>query len=216
MTVSAKGKLVLPNGEEFTSPSGAALRLFSLQGSTKHAVNGWISLRLGENGPRLSELRDRLEGKNPRTDNEQLRADYWHGLYELCGESQPFVDAFGDPTTRPQNIGWWVSFGIGVHGCLLEFRLGRRDRYADAGIYLPTGMGYRDLYARREEIEDEFGESVNQFLWSEPNDVKKHKALWLRRDFDYDKQDWAEAQTWMRDMLLRLREVAWQTFSDKG
>lgn len=148
--------------------------------------------------------------------NDRFRADYWYGFYELCGESQAFVDAFGDPSARPLNTGWWVSFGVGLAECELECRLGRRDHYADAGIYLRNGTGYGDLYARGDEIESEFGEYVNLFQWSDPNDAMKHKALWLRRDFDYDRQDWVEAQTWMRDMLLRLREVALQTFADKG
>ena len=35
----------------------------------------------------------------------------------------------------------------------------------------------------------------------------------MRRDFDYDEQDWSEAQVWMRDMLLRLRAIALEVFS---
>jgi hypothetical protein len=154
--------------------------------------------------------------KSVATDNEQFRAEYWHGFYELCGESQAFVDAFGDPTGKPQSIRLWKTFSIGLPECHLECRANRRDHYAGVGIYLPTGAGYGDLYARGDEIESEFGEYVNLFQWSDPNDAMKHKALWLRRDFDYDRQDWVEAQTWMRDMLLRLREVALQTFADKG
>ena len=36
----------------------------------------------------------------------------------------------------------------------------------------------------------------------------KYRALWLCRPFDYDTQDWAEAQEWIMRMLLRLRKTA--------
>ena len=45
-------------------------------------------------------------------------------------------------------------------------------------------------------------------MWTEPDSSLKYRALWLRRPFDYDVQDWAEIQEWMMGLLLKLRATA--------
>ncbi len=45
-------------------------------------------------------------------------------------------------------------------------------------------------------------------MWSELRSNLKYRALWLRRIFDYDMQEWVEAQDWMMGMLLRMRATA--------
>lgn len=215
-TVTAKGTILLGNGEEFASPSAAVKRIIALQGGTRNSVNGWHYLRKGDSGPRLYELRAELSGKPIENENGRFHAEYWYGLYEVCADSQPFIEVFGDPTTKSENTDWWTSFGMGLGECHLECRLGKRDRYADAGIYFTRGVGYDVLYGHKEEIEKTIGDEGIQFIWSNPQGTTKHKALWLRRAFDYDKQDWYEAQVWMRNTLLSLREVAWHTFGNQG
>jgi len=212
-TVTADGAILLPNGQEFSSPSPALVRLFALEGSSPNAANGWWYMRLGEDGPRLHDLRTQLQETKAETERERFRLAYWDGYYELCAESQAFVDAFGDPTERMQNSDWWASFGIGLGNCHLENRAGRRDHNADSGIYFPSGEGYDRLYARRAEVESLLSDPGSEMMWSEPDASTKYRALWLRRDFDYDEQDWSEAQVWMRDMLLRLRAIALEVFS---
>ena len=212
-TVTADGAILLPNGQEFSSPSPALVRLFALEGSSLTGANGWWYMRLGEEGPRLHDLRTQLQETKAETERERFRLAYWDGYYELCSESQAFVDAFGDPTERLQNPDWWASFGIGLGNCHLENRAGKRDHNADAGIYFPSGEGYDRLYARRTEVESQLSDQSSELIWSEPEASTKYRALWVRRDFDYDEQDWAEAQAWMRDMLLRLRTVALEVFS---
>lgn len=212
-TVTADGSILLPNGQEFSSPSPALVRLFALEGSSLTGANGWWYMRLGEDGPRLHDLRTQLQETKAETERERFRLAYWDGYYELCSESQTFVDAFGDPTERLQNTDWWASFGIGLGNCHLENRAGRRDHNADAGIYFPSGEGYDRLYTRRSEVESLLYDQSSELIWSEPEASTKYRALWVRRDFDYDEQDWAEAQTWMRDMLLRLRAIALEVFS---
>ena len=212
-TVTADGAILLPNGQEFSSPSPALVRLFALEGSSLNAANGWWYMQLGEDGPRLHDLRTQLQETKAETERERFRLAYWDGYYELCAESQAFVDAFGDPTERMQNSDWWASFGIGLGNCHLENRAGRRDHNADSGIYFPSGEGYDRLYARRAEVESLLSDPGSEMMWSEPDASTKYRALWLRRDFDYDEQDWSEAQAWMRDMLLRLRAIALEVFS---
>lgn len=211
-TVTAEGTILLPNGEVFSSPSPALVRLFSLQGSSLTAANGWWYMRLVD-GPRLHDLRSELQETKAENERQRFRLAFWDGYYELCSESQAFVEAFGDPTFRMQNPDWWASFGIGLGNCHLENRAGKRDRYADAGIYFPSGEGYGALYARRAEVEASLADANATFMWSEPDAETKYRALWLRREFDYDSQDWVEAQAWMRDMLLRLRAIALEVFS---
>lgn len=211
-TVTAEGTILLANGEEFSSPSPALVRLFALQGSSLYATNGWWYMRLADEGPRLHDLRVKLQETKAENERERFRLAFWDGYYELCGESQAFVEAFGDPTERLQNSDWWASFGIGLGNCHLENRVGRRDKNADAGIYFPTGDGYDKLYARKEAVEGQLSDAGAQYMWSDPDASTKYRALWLRREFDYDAQDWTEIQTWMRDMLLRLRAIALEVF----
>lgn len=211
-TVTAEGSILLPNGEEFSSPSPALVRLFSLQGSSLTAANGWWYMRLAD-GPRLHDLRSQLQETKAENERQRFRLAFWDGYYELCSESQAFVEAFGDPTTRLQNPDWWASFGIGLGNCHLENRAGKRDRYADAGIYFPSGEGYEALYARKAGVEASLADAGATFMWSVPDAETKYRALWLRLEFDYDSQDWIEAQEWMCDMLLRLRAIALEVFS---
>ncbi len=209
-TVTAKGTILLSDGEEFTSPSPAAKRMLMLQGATMYSINGWFYLREGEQGPRLSELRSELEGKPVEDANSRFHADYWNGLYEICAESQPFIDAFGNPAEKSRNTKWWTSFSVGLGEYHFECRLGKRDHYADVGIYFNEGVGYSEMYGHREEIEKALDTESLQFIWSDPQGATKHKALWLRRNFDYDKRSWYEAQVWMRDKLLSLYKVVQQ------
>jgi hypothetical protein len=142
--------------------------------------------------------------------NSRFHADYWNGLYEICAESQPFIDAFGNPAEKSRNTKWWTSFSVGLGEYHFECRLGKRDHYADVGIYFNEGVGYSEMYGHREEIEKALDTESLQFIWSDPQGATKHKALWLRRNFDYDKRSWYEAQVWMRDKLLSLYKVVQQ------
>lgn len=213
VTITSDGTIKLSNGDEFSSPSPALVRLFALQGLPMIAANGWWYMRLGAEGPRLHDLRAQLQETKAENERQRFRMAFWDGYYELCSESPAFVEAIGDPTTRLQNPDWWASFGIGFGFFHLENRIGKRDKYADAGACFPTGERYEELYARRDEVEKKLFDADTEFIWSEPDAPTKYRALWLRRVFDYDDQDWTEAQIWMLDMILKLRAVAIEVFS---
>ena len=210
-TVTASGAIRLENGDEFTSPSLSFINLVKRQGGSG-ARNGWHCWRVGsEDGPILDELRSKLLAEK-KDDGEaerfKFRAAFWDGLYEMCSDNQAFVDAFGDQTGRLENRDWWATFGIGLGNCHVEARAGKRDRYADVGINYPQGKDYLDLYDKREEIEESYADAGATFMWTEPDSSLKYRALWLRKSFDYDLQDWAEIQEWMMNLLLRLRVTA--------
>ncbi|MBQ3300823.1 MAG: hypothetical protein IJH04_01485, partial [Eggerthellaceae bacterium] len=81
------------------------------------------------------------------------------------------------------------------------------------GVYFPAGEGYEAFFARREEVENELTDTGITFTWSELDADTKCRTFWVRKEFDYDTQDWTEAQIWMRDMLLRLRVLVFEVFS---
>ena len=212
-TVTAVGTILLPNGQEFSSPSPACVRLFALQGSSLTATNGWWYLRLENGGPKLADLRTQLQNVRVENERERFRVAFWDSFYEYCSDDQAFVDAFGDQTGRLQNTDWWASFGIGFGFCHLEARISRRDKYADVAIYYPAGEKYDALFAMKEEIEIELADADAVISWTELDASTKFRWLCLRRTFDYDEQDWSEAQEWMRGMLLRLRAIALETYA---
>ena len=210
--VTGDGTILLENGQEFSSPSPALVRLAALQGSILTSTNGWWYFRLGKDGPRIFDIREQLKETKAESDRKRFRLAFWEGYFDLCSESQAFVMAFGDPAERTPGDGSWVSFGIGLGNCHLEVRIGKRDKYAETGIYLPEGEGYDKLLDARSKIEQDFSDANAEVIWTEPDSTTYLRALWLHKLFDYDEQDWTEIQTWMRDMLLRLRTVALEVF----
>lgn len=55
-TVDTRGRVVLPDGQVFASPSGAAQAASSVR-----AYDGWMAWQVGEGGPFLADLRKSLE-----------------------------------------------------------------------------------------------------------------------------------------------------------
>lgn len=212
-TVTEDGQIMLVSGEVFNSPSLSFITLVRKQGGSG-SRNGWHCWRLGsEDGPLLDELRKQVEpgsgsGNGEVSETHAFRRDFWQGLYDWCAESQAFVDAFGDPSGRAQNMASFTDFGIGLANCHLCARVSSYYNRAEVGIYFSKPIGFEGLLALKGEIEGELATDGVSTYWVDTAKSKKHPAVWLRRQFDFGEQDTDELYGWMEHGLLRLRTFA--------
>ena len=211
-TVTDDGMIELKNGEVFASPSVAHIRLMQLHGSPRTSSNGWYTWRLNnESGPLLNDLRKQLNEENlpdNMTALARFRVSFWRGLYEWLAESPSFLDAFYDPSDRKDNRDYWCDFGIGLHCCHVSLHAYKRDSFVEAGLWYPSGKKYDQLLANRAEIEDSLAEEGSSFIWAKADENTKGRWFYVRREFDYDTENWSEAYGWLENMSMRLRAIA--------
>ena len=209
-TVAGDGTIVLSNGESYRSPSLAAKAAVALEGGAG-ARNGWHFWRVGEDGPALDELRRRYlierEGSG-KEGTREFRISFWGDFYEHCSNKPGFIEAFSDPTARPDNSDAWASFGIGGKGCHVSELLGMRDKYVASQLYYWDADSYRELLENREAV-DKALESLNgRVEWDEADAPKKTRTLTVYRDVDFSQDDLAELFDWMIEGMYALRRVA--------
>lgn len=209
--VTEEGQIMLANGSVFSSPSLSFISLVRGQGGSG-ARNGWLCWRLGsEDGPLLDELRKQVQPQDNSGEisgRHAFRRDFWQGFYDWCAESQAFVDALGDPSGRAQNLASYADFGIGLANCHLCARVSSYYRRAEVGIYFSKPIGFGGLLALSEEMESELATDGVSVYWIDTTKSKNHPAVWLRRHFDFDKQDTDELYGWIEHGLLRLKTFA--------
>ncbi len=209
-TVADDGSIVLQNGESYKSPSLAAKKAVALEGGAG-ARNGWYFWKVGEKGPVLDELRrryleEREGGSRERT--RDFRISFWGDFYDQCANRAGFVEAFCDPTTRPDNSEAWASFGIGHKGCLVSALLGLRDKYVAAQLYVWDLGFYSQLFANREAIDEKFACLNGRVEWDDVNASKKTRTITVYRDVDFSEDDLGELYNWMIEGMFLLRGVA--------
>ena len=210
-TVTKDGTILLENGEEFKNPSIAHVRLIQLHGSTRPTSNGWYSWRLGsQDGPLLDELRKRkadADGNIGTFDDRQFKRNFWSEFNEWCGEQEAFVEAFGDPSDRPDVERGWSDYKGGLTNCHITVRVNHKSGFVGAGPWLYSRDGYKTFYALRGEIEEDLGGEGIDFKWSWPNGKSKHPEAIASCWFDLD-GDLTETFSWMAHVMLRMRAYA--------
>lgn len=206
-TVTSGGTILLENGEEFKSPSVAHIRLIQLHGSTRISSNGWKTWRLGsETGPLLDEIR-KGEAADGSYSDKQFKRYFWSEFNEWCGEQEAFVEAFGDPSDRPEVERAWSDYKGGLTGCHITVRVNHKTGFVGAGPWLYSRDRYKDLCALRPEVEEDLGGEGVDFKWSWPNGKSRHPEAIVSRWFDLD-GDLTEAFSWMAHTMLRMRAYA--------
>ena len=211
-TITGEGTIVLENGDEFSSPSVAHIRLIQLHGSSRVSSNGWHAWRLGsEDGPMLDELRKgEAAGRAGQNDfdDKQFKRYFWSEFNEWCGEQQDFVEAFGDPSDRPDVERGWSDYKGGLSNCHITVRVNHKQGQVGAGPWLYSRQGYKDLYALRGEVEQDLAGEGVEFKWSWPNGKSKHPEAIVYRWCDLNSDDLTEIFAWMGHAMLRMRAYA--------
>ena len=209
-TVSGSGSIILPNGEEFQSPSLAAIRVVSLAGGAG-ARNGWKFWRLGVDGPVINELRSKYLGKfetGNAEDTKAFRITFWDGLYEYCAEREGFVDVFADPSDRMENPDAWASFGIGRSDCNLCALLFSWDRAVGVQLYCYNSDTYQRILGHRAEADEVLKTIGGEVLWDAIDSDKKTRTLTLKQSADFAKEDATDLYEWIVKGLFALRNMA--------
>ena len=209
-TVSEAGSIALPNGEEFQSPSLAAIRAVALEGGSG-SRNGWKFWRLGENGPIIDEIRSKYlnEHVNGSTDGTRaFRIAFWDGFYDHCTNKDGFADVFNDPADRAENPDAWASFGINRGDCHLDALLWSWDKLVGADLYCRTRETYKKVFDRRDEVDDRLSKLDGEVVWDELDADKKTRTLTIKRAADFGDGNLSELYEWMVECLFALRNIA--------
>ena len=214
-TVTEEGTIVLPNGEEFHSPSLAAIRTVSLAGGSG-ARNGWKFWRLGADGPAIDKLRAQYLSEYLGGDTEETKAfriAFWDGFYDYCSTRTGFSEAFHDPSDRIENPESWAGFGIERGDCKLHALLWSWDKKVGADLHCYTVEAYQVLLNRKAEAEQMLKSLDGEICWDSLDADKKTRTLTIKRDVDFANDDLTEVYEWLANCMFALRNIAVEVLS---
>ncbi|MFT9396957.1 MAG: DUF4268 domain-containing protein [Bifidobacterium psychraerophilum] len=201
-------RIRLTNGEEYDSPSRAAIRAVQLSGASVTSINGWIFWTT--KGRQLSDIRDEYlasDAEGRVIQRTTLYSDFWDGFYSYCVDRNDFIAAFGDQSDRTVPKDSWTTFSIGHRGCHLSSLLGVRDDYLVAEFFFSDIEQYQIFLSHREEIESHLSSLRADLKWDEIDVDKKSRHMVVSRYADYKNGDWEDLYAWLADALLRMKQL---------
>ena len=215
-TVTEMGTLALDNGEVFTSPSHAGIRVVELCGGSSGARNGWKFWKTADTGVVIGEIRSRylLQSSPVSADNpDGFRAVFWSDFYEYCAEQPGFCDVFGDVQGRGICRDSWTPFGIGSGKYHLDALMSVRDSSVGVDIYFKDVEAYLKLYEHKDQAEELLALDSGNLVWDDADADKKTRALTVRKTVSFGDDDMQDVYAWMVHQIWKLRELM-QKFGD--
>lgn len=210
--VTASGMIELANGEQFKSPSLAAVRATSLVTGESRSRNGWHFWKVGENGPLLDELRSEYllrNGKSVTSDVRRFRIAFWDGFYDYCSNNEAFTSCFNDPSDRPDNSDTWASFGIGMPNMHVAAMLSTSPKFHGVQLWCDTLKTYAELLPLKEEFNQLWRNGTYIDLeWDAYDENKKSRHVVVKMTADYDSDNWEDIYQWLVEGLFRMRDLA--------
>lgn len=200
--VTEKGTIALSDGEEFRSPSLAAVHVVKRAGGAG-ARNGWKFWRVGADGPVLDEFRGRFLAE--QKDRRDFRIAFWNGFYEYCSARPGFTEAFNDPADRLDNPDACASFGIRKLECELNALVWKVEQMVGARVYWHVTTPYAGLLAQRADIDARLAPLGGEILWDAADSSKKSRSLTVRKTADWS--DLTALYEWMADAMFALRNI---------
>lgn len=212
-TVTNDGSIRLPNGEEFASPSRAAIRSAELSGGSTGARNGWNFWRV-ESGAILNSLRKEYLQDGNESDRAQFLAAWWTGFYDYCGEQPGFADAFGDPSERIAVKEAWSSFRLGLPKTHIDALVARRDSWVGAEMWFADCKTYARLYKRRDELEaGPLAGLAESLEWNNLDAAKKTRVVIAKRPCNFDADAWEDLYATVVEWLYAMRAAILAVYS---
>ena len=191
-TVTADGQLEM-DGKTYDTPSGAGKEVLG------RAVNGWAFWRLPEGG-KLADVRQKYLGTY--VNRKELYTSFWREVLNRIKEADP-----GWTDAGPGSISWiQLPYGSSIARYVLAFTLAGPTVDLDFASADPDAnlAEYQTFFARREELETAFGESLS---WEPLEDRKSCRIRYHRAGggevTDTDKRE--ELIDWFVASALRLR-----------
>ena len=205
--VTDEGKIKLSNGDEYDSPSLAAVRTVALQGGAG-ARNGWHFWKIGDAllDSRRRTFIDQKYGSD-NTEGKVFRLMYWDGFYEYCSNRPDIVALFSDLSTREPNGESWASFGIGLGSYKPHLNVWRTENLLNATIWCDSLESYQKLLAHRDEIEAMERPDDTPLAWDPVDKDTKSRTVVISRKVDLDTDDFEKLYRWQADWLKWMRTV---------
>lgn len=205
--VTGEGRIRIFNGEEFDSPSLAAVRHVALKGGAG-ARNGWHFWRVGEK--LLDSRRRAYIGQKYGSDVgevKRFRLTYWDGFYEYCSNRPDIVALFSDLSAREPNGESWASFGIGLGSYRPHLNVWKTEDLVNATIWCDSLESYQRLLAHRDEIEAMEHPDDTPLAWDPVDKDTKSRTVVISRKADLEADDLEELYCWQADWLKWMRAV---------
>lgn len=211
-SVITGGLIQLPNGESFKSPSLAARRVIELTNGGKTSRNGWQFWTVGEDGPILDSVRSQYllsKGGSVTSDVRSFRVVFWDGLYDYCANNEAFVGCFNDPSGRADNADPWASFGINLPNMRISALLYSREKQYGVELWIDSLEAYEKVYPLKDEFNNicllEMGLVP---VWDTLDESKKSRHVFVKKDANFDEDDWTDMYQWIMEWMFKLRELA--------
>lgn len=205
--VTVEGRIRIFNGEEFDSPSLAAVRHVALKGGAG-ARNGWHFWMVGEK--LLDSRRRAYIGQKYGSDvgeGKRFRLTYWDGFYEYCSNRPDIVALFSDLSAREPNGESWASFGIGLGSYRPHLNVWKTEDLVNATIWCDSLESYRRLLAHRDEIEAMERPDDTPLAWDPVDKDTKSRTVVISRKADLYADDLEGLYSWHADWLKWMRTV---------
>lgn len=209
-TVTESGTIRLPNGEEFGSPSAAAVRAVALAGGSG-ARGGWGFWRHGADGLVIDEVRSKYlkeVGSDKAANTNLFRMTFWSDFFEHCADQQGFTDVFGDVTKRAVRNDSYVPFSIGTSEYYLDAKMSVLSKRIGVDIWFCTRDLYDVLLRHRDEIAAELSDVDGEIVWDDPEKDAKSRAFLVQKQVDFENDDRSDMFAWLVKYLWKLRDLA--------
>lgn len=211
--ITGEGKIRIYNGEEFASPSPAALRAVHLEGVGGIARNGWACWTALIDGEwrTINNLKTKYRKIMGEKDGViGLRTTFWGGFYDHCSADEAFTQAFGNMEERLANPDNWTSL-----------RLGTSERHLNAVIRTVGGVSevgvrvvfdskdcYEPFWSKRDEIASALRERGCETSWDDIAGPNKGPIVTTFVECDFrNEENWPEAFDQLARISLAYRSV---------
>lgn len=212
-SVTSEGKIRLENGEEFVSPSPAALRAVHLEGGSGISRNGWACWTFPIDGEwrTINNLKGKYrELKKSGVNLPELRTAFWAGFYEHCSADDLLTQAFGNMGDRMSNPDNWATLRLGVSERHLNAVIRTVGGTSEIGVraIFDDRECYEPFWAKQGETKSFFEGCGYDSAWDDIDTPNKMRLVstFVGCDF-YNEENWPDAFNVLGEIALMYRSA---------
>lgn len=207
------GRIRLKNGEEFASPSPAALRAARLEGIEAAARNGWAYWTILMDGEwrTINNLKRKYrEKKKSGLSLPELRVAFWGGFYEFCSNDGALLQAFGDMSERRPNPDNWTRLRLGVSERHLNAVIRTVGGVSEVGVraVFDDETCYKPFWSNRGDIRQLFATQGFDSSWDDIEAPGKMRLVSTFVECDFlDEDNWSSSFELLGEICLMYRSA---------